>query len=35
MNINETIKQTKKNCRKIKMGISTKLPLSHLPIVLD
>ena len=35
VNINENIKQRKKNCRKIKMGISTKLPISNLLIVID
>ena len=35
VNIYENIKQRKKNCRKIKMGISTKLPISHLLIVID
>ena len=34
MNIYENIKQRKKNCRKIKMGISAKLPISHLLIVI-
>ena len=31
----KNMKQRKKNCRKIKMGISTKLPISHLLIVID
>ena len=35
VNIYENIKQRKKKCRKIKMGISTKLPISHLLIVID
>ena len=35
VNIYENIKQRKKNCRKMKMGISTKLPISHLLIVID
>ena len=35
VNINENIKQRKKKCRKIKMGISTKLPISHLLIVIE
>ena len=35
VNIYENIKQRKKKCRKIKMGISKKLPISHLLIVID
>ena len=35
VNIYENIKQSKKKCRKIKMGIATKLPISHLLIVID
>ena len=31
----KTLNKERKKCRKIKMGISKKLPISHLLIVID